>query len=80
VDWIGARLLGYEPQRVPLVREALGDFQWPIASFDPVNIRLLGDWKTGRADQVFLDRENPMPVIHPIGWRDAAYSVSRIFT
>ncbi len=77
VDWIGAHLLGYEPERVSLVREAFGDFQWPIASFAPVNITLRGDWKTGRVDRVLLERENPTPVIHPIGWRDAACPASR---
>src|SRR5262249_45327360 len=33
VDWVGAHLLGYAPERVPIVREAFGNFQWPITSF-----------------------------------------------
>ncbi len=72
VDWVGAHLLGYDPKLVPLVREAFGNFQWPIALFTPGNIALLGDWKSGTANQVFREREDPTPVIHPIGWRDAA--------
>ncbi len=72
VDWVGAHLLGYDPERVTIVREAFGDFQWPIASFAPGNVLILGDWKVGSAHQVFRERKNSTPVIHPIGWRDAA--------
>jgi uncharacterized protein (DUF362 family) len=79
VDWVGAYLLGYDPQRVTLVREAFGNFQWPIASFAPNKIVLVGDWRTGNAEQVFRERENPTPVIHPFGWRDAARPASRIY-
>ena len=76
VDWVAAHLLGYDPERVSIVREAFGNFQWPIASFAPDRVALLGDWKTGSADQVFREQENPTPVIHPIGWRNAARPVS----
>jgi hypothetical protein len=76
VDWVGAHLLGYYPERVNIVRKAFGNFQWPIASFAPSNVAILGDWKTGNADQVFREQKNFTPVIHPIGWRDAAKSVS----
>ncbi|HKQ75644.1 MAG TPA: DUF362 domain-containing protein [Blastocatellia bacterium] len=71
VDWVGAHLLDYDPRLVPLVREAFGEFHWPVASFAPNEIVLAGDWKAGAADQVFRERENPAPVIHPFGWRDA---------
>ena len=35
VDWVGAHLLGYDPRRVALAREAFGRFRWPITAFEP---------------------------------------------
>jgi len=70
VDRVGAHLLGYEPERVPLVREAFGNFQWPVTTFAPGEVVILGDWRRGSADEVFREREISMPVIHPLGWRD----------
>jgi uncharacterized protein (DUF362 family) len=72
IDWFGARLLGYDPQLVPIVREAFGSFRWPIATFQPGEIRLSGDWGAGTIDQVM--RREQRPVIHPVGWRNAAGS------
>jgi uncharacterized protein (DUF362 family) len=63
MDWVGSEMLGYDPRRVAIVREAFGDFPWPLASFAPDQIELLGNWHPGNADQAFL---------HPAGWRDAA--------
>ena len=76
VDWVGAGLLGYVPERVPLVREAFGNFQWPVASFTSGAVALLGDWKAGAADEVFRERGLSGPIIHPVGWLDAARPVS----
>jgi len=73
VDWVGAHLLGYDPERVFIVREAFRDFQWPLTSFLPDQVELLGNWRAGNADRVFRERETPTPVIHPVGWRDAAH-------
>src|SRR5215213_2315920 len=70
VDWLGARLLGYDPQLLPIVREAFGSFQWPICRSRPEEITLSGDWGTGRLDDVIV--EEKLPVTHPLGWRDAA--------
>lgn len=70
IDWFGARLLGYDPQLIPIVREAFGSFRWPISTFQPDDITLSGDWGTGKVDRV-MRREQP-PVIHPVGWRNAA--------
>lgn len=57
VDWFGARLLGYDPQLVPIVREAFGSFRWPIATSRP-------------SDE--LNVKQLLPVIYPSGWRNAA--------
>ncbi len=72
VDRVGAYLLGYDPERLPIVHKAFGDVQWPIASFDAEDVAILGDWKAGPADHVFSELNNLTPVIHPIGWGAAA--------
>ena len=69
VDWFGARLLGYDPQLLPIVREAFGSFSWPIATSKPNEIRLLGDWGSGNIDHIEI-KDLP-PILHPVGWRDA---------
>jgi uncharacterized protein (DUF362 family) len=73
VDWFGALLLGYDPSLLPIVREAFGDFRWPIATAKPEEITLLGEWGTGKTDRVM--KELP-PVVHPFGWRDAAAAMA----
>ena len=70
MDWFGARLLGYDPQLVPIVREAFGAFRWPISHSPSHEIMLYGDWGIGRINEVPL-KQKP-PVTHPAGWRDAA--------
>lgn len=70
VDWFGAQLLGYDPRLLPIVREAFGNFRWPISTSRPEEITLLGDWGAGKIDRVM--KEDLPPVAHPFGWRDAA--------
>ena len=70
VDWFGAKLLGYDPRRLPIVREAFGEFRWPISTARPDDVTLSGDWGTGKIDRV-MTKELPA-VLHPLGWRDAA--------
>jgi hypothetical protein len=70
IDWFGSILLGYDPNLLPIVREAFADFRWPICPARPEEISLSGDWGTGDLERV-MQREMP-PVAHPIGWRDAA--------
>ena len=72
IDWVGAYLLGYSPDNLPIVREALGTFRWPLTSFTREEIRLLGDLGEGIADEVFYRRTYSFPVNHPLGWRAAA--------
>lgn len=73
VDWIGAYLLGYPPENIPIVREALATFRWPLTSFTRTDIRLLGDLGEGVADEV-LKRRFTEPINYPAGWRDVAHS------
>jgi uncharacterized protein (DUF362 family) len=78
VDRVGAHLLGYDPERLPIVREAFGSVRWPIAAFESEDVAILGDWKAVPADQVFRERKNLTPVIHPVGWRDASLPATSV--
>ena len=62
VDWVAAQLLGYQPERIPIAREAFGAFRWPIAGFLPADITLVGDGAS---------LAPALPVTYPVGWRDA---------
>jgi uncharacterized protein (DUF362 family) len=70
VDWVAARLLGYDPRAVPLVREAFAPFRWPLVAFAPEDVRITGDLGEGPADAV--PARPPRPVRHPAGWRAAS--------
>lgn len=74
VDWVGARLLGYDPQRVPIVREAFSSFKWPLTSFATGEVMLVGDWGTGPSERVLQSTKATAPVIYPTGWVEAACS------
>lgn len=71
IDWVAAQLLGYAPERIPIVREAFGDFRWPIASFAPDEVVLLGEAGRCQVDELRRSRMLRQPVIYPVGWRDA---------
>lgn len=72
VDWVGAHLLGYEPAKISLAREAFGHFRWPLVSSSRADVRVIGDCGEGVADEVLTARMAASPVIYPAGWGDAA--------
>ncbi|MFN0085093.1 MAG: DUF362 domain-containing protein [Blastocatellia bacterium] len=78
VDWVGARLLAYNPDSLTIVREAFSRFPWPIATFPPSDIVLHGSWKAGPASDILQNGAGPLPVTHPVGWRDAAEDMAKI--
>jgi uncharacterized protein (DUF362 family) len=71
VDHTGAHLLGYDPSRVAIVREAFGEFRWPLASFESSDVMIAGCYGEGRADLLLPACDLPA-VNYPAGWRDAA--------
>ena len=73
MDWVGAHLLGYDPRRVALAREAFGAFRWPIARFERDEVRLIGDLAGTETLGSLLAGGHT--VKHPPGWRDSAASV-----
>jgi uncharacterized protein (DUF362 family) len=73
MDWVGAYLLGYDPLRVSIAREAFGHFRWPLATFAHEGVRVCGDLGEGTADELLGTRAEPLfQVKHPAGWRDAS--------
>jgi uncharacterized protein (DUF362 family) len=75
VDWVGAYLLEYLPDNIPIVREALASFRWPLTSFTREEIVLTGDLGEGKADEIFHRRTSPLSINHPVGWRAVARPV-----
>jgi uncharacterized protein (DUF362 family) len=71
VDWVSAQLLGYDPTRIPIAREAFGRFRWPLASFPPEAVTVVGDVGSGPAGAVLSRRDLPQPIAYPLGWIDA---------
>jgi uncharacterized protein (DUF362 family) len=56
-EWVHARLMGLDPQKVPLTREAFRPFQFPLAAFTPSEITVkLEDGSIGAADVFPLQR------------------------
>jgi len=73
VDWVGARLLGYDPQRIPIVSRAFAKFDWPLTASGAHDIRLVGEWGAGVAERIADPIGGPVqPTIYPPGWMDAA--------
>jgi uncharacterized protein (DUF362 family) len=70
VDWAGAHLLGYDPHRIPIAREAFGTFSRPLTAFASSDVCVAGDLGAGRADEV-LPAQSAGCVSYPTGWRDA---------
>ncbi len=74
VDWVGAYLLGYPPENIPIAREALRKFRWPLTSFSSDEIRLVGDLGEGTADEILRHRPPVESIHYPVGWKDVAHS------
>jgi uncharacterized protein (DUF362 family) len=73
VDWVGARLLGYDPARIPIVHHAFDQFPWPLTSFSADAIDLIGDWQSGVRETVRQPAAGPLgSTIYPAGWMEAA--------
>jgi uncharacterized protein (DUF362 family) len=70
VDWVGAHLLGYDPHRIPIAREAFGQFRYPLVEFRAEDVSVLGDLGHGIADEL-LPGLIPTPKHYPLGWLDA---------
>jgi uncharacterized protein (DUF362 family) len=72
VDWVGARLLGYDPSRIPIVRHTFDHYPWPLTSFTAEEINLVGEWGSRIAKAVLQPEAGPIvQTTYPAGWSDA---------
>jgi uncharacterized protein (DUF362 family) len=71
MDSLGAHLLGYEAQRISVVREAFGEFCWPLTAFRPCDIKVFGDVEEDCLEAVPTSLNLCRPTDYPAGWRDA---------
>jgi uncharacterized protein (DUF362 family) len=66
LEWINARLMGFDPGRIPLTRHAFDAFRYPLAAFGVNDIRVLDGEGVRRAEEVFpFDGRTFRP---PAGW------------
>lgn len=72
VDYVGAHLLGYDPDRIRLIGNAFSLEHRRISSFMAKEITVLGDCGTGPAQDVMKKRTAHVGISHPEGWRDVA--------
>lgn len=68
VDWVGAQLLGYVAEQIPISVHAFDRFRWPLTTFAHDEVELIGALGDGRADVVLHDWRSPV-VSYPVGWR-----------
>jgi hypothetical protein len=64
-DYVHARLMGLDPDRIPIIREAFENRSWPLADFRPAEILV----RTGASE---LPGSHILPVrffVPPRGWR-----------
>jgi hypothetical protein len=71
VDYVGALLLGYDPNRIPIVAHAFDRFRWPLTDYSGEEVLLTGALGDGPAAQVVARSELPSPAHYPAGWLDA---------
>lgn len=71
VDLVGASLLGYAPERIPIVAHAFDRFRWPLVDFAPEEVRVTGALGEGPAAERVHAAFGDFDMHWPAGWRDA---------
>jgi len=67
VEWVQARLMGFDPARIALTREAFGAFPYPLAGFPASDIQVRQDGRDVPVETLCpLDGRAFLP---PSGWR-----------
>jgi uncharacterized protein (DUF362 family) len=66
-EWVHARLMGFDPEKIPLIREAFGRFNFPLTEFSPDSIRVwIADKEKSAHDVLPFEGRAFLP---PRGWR-----------
>jgi uncharacterized protein (DUF362 family) len=66
-EWVNARLMGYDPKRIPLIREAFGKFNYPVADFAPDCIRVSVNEEDKPASEILPFEGRAF--VPPLGWQ-----------
>ena len=66
-EWIHARLMGFDPMKIPLIREAFGQFAYRLTDFSPDAIRVwIAETERSAGDIGPFEARSFLP---PRGWR-----------
>jgi uncharacterized protein (DUF362 family) len=65
-EWVHAILMGLAPERIPLTREAFGNFRYPLADFSPAEIIVHVDGLAVPCDELFARCGHRFRL--PVGW------------
>jgi len=66
-EWVHARLMGFDPGKIPLIREAFGRFKYPLTDFSPDSIRIwIADTEKSVQDLLPFEGRAFVP---PRGWQ-----------
>jgi hypothetical protein len=66
VEWVHARLMGFDPERIPVTRNAFVQFPYSLADFSPADIRVrLGEQEF---DPASVPSPSPRPFRPSSGW------------
>jgi uncharacterized protein (DUF362 family) len=66
-EWVHARLMGFDPEKIPLIREAFGQFKYPLTDFSPDLVRVwIGDEEKPAQEMVPFEGRAFLP---PRGWQ-----------
>ena len=68
IDFVGAHLLGMNPEEIPIIRSAFDDFRWPLTRFPRAEVAVRDQEKTYSVDGFFRRRPLPQAKHAPPGW------------
>lgn len=71
VDWVGAHLLNFDPEKIPLLTGVFDNYRWPIASFPASAVSVIADQRPYSAAAVRAALALPTPEHVPSGWSSA---------
>lgn len=71
VDWVAAMLLGYDPLKIPIVRNAFEPFRYCLTAFSGDHVRMIGDLGDGAPEEVLTEWTLPESMTYPRGWLEA---------
>jgi hypothetical protein len=66
-EWVHARLMGFDPCKIPVIRHAFDSFPFPLCDFEPQAIRV----RTAGREMEGIDVTSALPVAFepPSGWK-----------